>query len=382
MKKTTETVPAEALKFHYADDASVCEFADAGEDGKSPVKIKARSRHPIFHWYWGWVIHDMAGMKLSKRCVPIDYCHNSEEVLGALEAFDTESGDLQTEGFVDAEDTRGAEVIRKGKMGVPYEASIFFDRRTIEAERLGEREKATVNGVTVKGPITIIRKWTLRGVAITPYGYDPRTSTRFSEDDCDVDVTLLSSEPDEGEETMSVEQTTSDAGQLSEGVRNIEQTQDQTPPAGATELGAEPSSEASPGDTGELSDDSGDETSSDPPADSTKLSNDEPGQETEPKSKTPPGQSYIEKFGLEKGSQYYARGLSMEAAATEHFQTVEQENTALRARLDAAQTGLGSEEPVSFSGDPSAATEDDEGGSGDDALDAFCANTKLPGARS
>src|SRR5690606_6439778 len=107
-----------------------------------------------------------------------------------------------------------------------------------EAERLSDKETAIVNGVTVRGPVTIIRKWTLRGVAVCPYGYDPKTSTRFSQDDGDVDVTLLSHESEEGGSTMPVEQKNQEAGKLSEGAGNEQQPK--TPPAGSGDLGQQP----------------------------------------------------------------------------------------------------------------------------------------------
>ncbi len=336
--------------------------------------------------------------------VPIDYCHDSSEVLGALGTFDTESGDLQCTGFVDRDDQRAAEVVRKVKMGVPYEASIFFDRRTIEGERLSDRETATVNGVTVRGPVTIIRKWTLRGVAICPYGYDPKTSTRFSEDDCDVDVTLLSSDPDSGDESMSNTPQAAETGELSEqtggepqtaesqaasrqmagmfgrflvSMSKIGRTGEDEPPE--SELGAgspsEKPAEKPAEKPGELSDDSGEETPANPPETSTELG--AGGDVEKPSDKKAPGQAFIERFGLEKGAVFFAQGLSMDQATAEHNKALEKKVEELSARIDGAN--LGSEEPVSFSGEGAGTNDEQSKGTGDSALDAFCANTKLPG---
>ncbi len=410
MKKTIEKVPAEALKFHFGDEASACEFADAGDDGKVPIKIKARSREPIAHWYWGRVIHDMSGMRTNKKRVPLDYCHREDEILGALDTFDTEAGDLQTAGFLDAEDERAAEIVRKGKKGVPYEASIFFDRRTVEAERLGERESATVNGVTVRGPVTIIRKWTLRGVAVCPYGYDPKTSTRFSDNGGDVDVTLLSHDPDEGGSTMPVDQQNQDPGQLSEkggadpqpeGHENpvqlvgmfgrllgrmvkFSQSSEDTPadpPPKPTELSDTPAEKPAdePGEKpGKLSTGEGEGAPANPPEASTELG---AGSEPEaPAEKKAPGQVFIDRFGLEQGAVYFAQGLSMEEATFQHNKTLEKKVDELTARIEGAN--LGSEAPVTFSGATSKSNGKEEKASGDDALDAFCANTNLPGQRS
>jgi hypothetical protein len=348
----------------------------------------------------------MAGMKLTKTRVPIDYCHREDEVLGALDAFDTESGDLQCEGFVDAKDARADEISRKGKMGVPYEASIFFDRRTVEAERLSDRETATVNGVTVRGPVTIIRKWTLRGVAICPYGYDPKTSTRFSEEtDSDVSVTLLSRDPQIGEEPMSTNSQPAGSGELSETVDTESQAPESQVPPGqlagmfgrllvrmaqlgrpgdesdepsASKLGAGSGDEKPPEKPAEKTSElSGEVASVDPPKTSTELGT-ASGVE-KPNEKTAPGQAFIDRFGLQQGAVYFAQGLSMDKATAEHNKALEKKVEELSARIEGAN--LGSEEPVSFSGEGGGAAGEQNKGSGDEALDTFCANTKLPGSR-
>jgi hypothetical protein len=47
-------------------------------------------------------------------------------------------------------------------------------------EELRPGQVATVNGNQLEGPATIIRQWTLRGVAVCPYGADPNTSSQLS----------------------------------------------------------------------------------------------------------------------------------------------------------------------------------------------------------
>ena len=197
----TRNVPKAALCFHIGE----CEFASNGEGSKTaPVKMVARSGKPVQHWYWGKVVHDLSGMRLSKPKLPIDYCHNSDEVLGYLNKFDTSSGDLVCSGAVTPfkPDDRASEVLFKNKEGVPYEASIFFDPRAgLRIEEFGPGATAVVNGQTFEGPGIVIRQWTLRGVAICPYGQDPNTSTQFRESDT-INVTVFKQET----QTMSQQQ--------------------------------------------------------------------------------------------------------------------------------------------------------------------------------
>ena len=177
---TRRTVPASALCFNLGE----FEFASSGigDQKQIPVKLLARTGQPIRHWYWGTVVHDMAGMQLAKDTLPLDYCHFEEEVVGFLNKFDISSGDLQVSGVLVpfAEDDRASEIAFKAKSGVPYEASINFAGGPLRIEELQTGTSATVNGNLVNGPATIIRQWTLRGVAVCPYGADMNTETELS----------------------------------------------------------------------------------------------------------------------------------------------------------------------------------------------------------
>lgn len=170
-------IPAAAMR------CSLGEFTlgDNGEDAKTaPIRLLARNGKPIEHWYFGKVVHDFDGMQHKNR-IPIDYVHSEDDVIGYVNKFDASSGDLQLSGalvpFKDSD--RATEIIFKAKAGVPYEASIDF-RDSMVMEELRPGQMAMVNGSNVEGPATIIRQWTLRGVAVCPYGADPNTSSQLS----------------------------------------------------------------------------------------------------------------------------------------------------------------------------------------------------------
>lgn len=173
------TVPAEALRF----DAGP--FTLAGKqaaDGNRPVSMLARTADPIDNWYWGKVVHDMAGMKLAAPTLPIDYCHDREQILGYLDQFAAGNDGLNVSGqLVQFKgDDRTAEVCFKADAGVPYQASIEFDPSTYVLECLREGFQATVNGRQLEGPACIIRQWTLVAVAICPCGADAGTRTQLA----------------------------------------------------------------------------------------------------------------------------------------------------------------------------------------------------------
>lgn len=171
-----KSIPVTACRF------SDCEVSigDNGPQAKTaPIKLTARSGQPIEHWFWGRVVHDLAGMHLHKPRLPVDYAHDDKEVIGYLNRFDTQSGDLVVSGaLVPFKDTdRATEIIHKNREGVPYEASINFGGDGIKIEEVAEGFIAQVNGYAFEGPGIIIREWPLRGVAICPYGADANTNS-------------------------------------------------------------------------------------------------------------------------------------------------------------------------------------------------------------
>jgi len=174
-------IPASACTFEIADP----EVGDNGEGAKTaPVRLVARSGKPIEHYYWGRVVHDMAGMHLSKPRIPIDYCHDTGDVIGFLNRFNTESGDLVVTGALVPfkSSDRATEIMHKMKNGVPYEASINFGGDGIKVQEIAEGEVAEVNGARFDGPGIVIREWPLRGVAICPYGADGNTESAVLSD--------------------------------------------------------------------------------------------------------------------------------------------------------------------------------------------------------
>lgn len=170
------SIPASACTFVVPE----VEFGDNGATAKTaPVRLLARSGKPIEHWFWGRVVHDLAGMHLHKPRIPIDYVHDAKEVVGYLNRFDTSSGDLIASGALVPfkESDRATEIIHKTREGVPYEASINFGGDGLKIQELVENETADVNGARFDGPGIIVREWPLRGVAICPYGADMNTAS-------------------------------------------------------------------------------------------------------------------------------------------------------------------------------------------------------------
>lgn len=200
---TTQTrdVPADALRFDCESPLQFAEMQEGGSNERVAFEMLARSPQPISHWYWGRIVHDMAGMFTRKPTLPIDYCHRGQwsiaDLIGMASEFDAdEQNGLTIRGQLVS--TRGDDVARdvidKGQAGIPFESSIDFYGPGLVLEEVGEGASVEVNGYTFEGPGVVARKWPLRGAAVCPYGADSNARAAFAERD-----------QESGDETVAVQ---------------------------------------------------------------------------------------------------------------------------------------------------------------------------------
>jgi hypothetical protein len=177
--KDFSKVPAKAFLF----GGGAVSFADSDGDNY-PIKMVARSAQPVDHWFWGRIVHDMAGVTIHKDRIPVDYIHAEE--IGYLNKFSTGPAGLLVEGALvptDEPSDPARKLIARSKGGVPYEASINWAGDGSILEQVQEGFTAEVNGYQFEGPGVIVRAWPLRGVAVCPYGADMNTESQFGESD-------------------------------------------------------------------------------------------------------------------------------------------------------------------------------------------------------
>lgn len=174
----TNVAPASAFALEAPQSAKLLASTDPTT---RPVELLARTNEPIVHWYWGRFVHDFAGMSHANS-IPIDYRHQADEPLGFIDTFTVNEKGLTLGGKIsslepgDCADT----IMKRSDLGTPYQASILFDPESCLLEFVDEGFVATVNGLQLDGPLTIVRKWTLKGVAITLYGYDSGSAAKLS----------------------------------------------------------------------------------------------------------------------------------------------------------------------------------------------------------
>jgi hypothetical protein len=324
-----QSIPARACLFAGGE----IEVRSNGEGTKTAaVRLKARSGGPIYHWYWGRVVHDLAGMRLNKPRLPIDYAHNDSEVLGYLNHFDTKSGDLLASGALTPfkEGDRASEVIFKMNEGVPYEASIFFGGDGIKLQEIAEGEITQVNGRQFEGPGVVIREWPLRGVAICPYGADANTESAAMSSAAGKAFTATAWTPEEKRmseeenapapveqeaETQEAVESASVEGEVVEAVEAVEAAPVETAPEEAPSESVPQAAEAS-------------------------AQKPEPIPEPEPS----PREEFarmVKDFGVELAAEVFIAGGDHAAARERHFARLADEVKELRAKLAADPAGAG-----------------------------------------
>ncbi|WP_145112563.1 hypothetical protein [Botrimarina mediterranea] len=155
----------------------------ATSQDQEPVRIFARSTGPAYNdcYLGGTVYHDFGGMTLARKANHvIEWIHS--ESIGYFDSHKIADGvGLWLYGmlvFSGGKDNLARQVATQLSKGVPLEASIVTDSKPL-IDEIQRGRLASVNGLRVAGPCAIVRKWTLRGVAICPYGADAATRSEL-----------------------------------------------------------------------------------------------------------------------------------------------------------------------------------------------------------
>jgi len=209
----TTNATADAPRGAFQLTCGPMQFMDGSDDSPElrPFRMVARSAEPIEHWYWGRIVHDFDGMQLRKDRCPIDWRHDETAELGFADSFEVTDDGLQLSGslIVLEENDRADQVHKRGKAGMPYEASLDWIGDGTELEWIPEDVTTEVNGRQFDGPGYVARKWPLRAAAVCPYGADAATETQFSDAD-DMPSVRVFTQPTE-KTTVSKETNTNDA---------------------------------------------------------------------------------------------------------------------------------------------------------------------------
>lgn len=314
---------------------STCEFAQpsardsASKLRRAKISMLARTGSPVYHWYWGWIVHDMAGMKAPEK-IALDYRHDGDQIIGYADKI-TAKNDLTIEGELLSrnEDDVAATVMDLGSAGVPYQSSIQFNPYSVLLEYVPDQAKTKVNGLEVTGPCVIVREWELQRCAVTPTGVDGGTSTKFSTESAQQAAQFSlrwKDSPAMTKSTSAPAATTAEAGQ---------QSQPGTPATAASAATSPATATAAAGQQSQ-------------PGVSTETVVSASTFEAEFRNKL---KRYTDRFGAEHGAKYFGDGLSYEGALEQHCTKLQADlqvsftaNEELKTKL--SQLNLGEKTPV------------------------------------
>lgn len=290
----TKTIPA--AECYFVADVEIKE-RKSDDSRSTPFAATARTGDALNHAYWGRVVHDLDGMRVKPR-IPIDYNHNPDLIIGYANRFNTESGDLEIRGALTPskheEFSKAQEVIDKAEQGVPWEMSISFPG-DITVEEVPEGEQVEVNQRQFTGPLSVIRSWPLRAVAVTPMGQDAATAIQFSEDQT-VTCTYINQEADMA--ATKDELTVAEAEVEIKDDRAVDVAD-----TDSAEVEAETTVDAEAVDA----------------TDADELS-------------AATAEDFRSRFGHVQGSLYFADGISLDEATAKELERLQAENTELRSR--------------------------------------------------
>lgn len=150
------------------------------------------------HYWWGDVVFDLDTIQM-KTPLGALIDHDPGRRAGVVRSFTKDNqGGLKVSGDL-LSNKNGQEVAQDSDEGYPWEMSVYISPGSIEEVERGE---VTVNGRTLKAPITIFRHGVIREVSFCALGADDNTSAvaashtpkQFNKQQEDTDVTELEKE--------------------------------------------------------------------------------------------------------------------------------------------------------------------------------------------
>lgn len=155
--------------------------AEEGKPAKLPrIEIEAYGGGVMNVGYWGPVVIDLAGLNASDT-VPILYAHSTysvDNILGQSDKVNNDGKTLGLAGDMMSDGVTARNVKTLAGNGFNFQASVGID--PLEYSEVEDGVDVEVNGQTVRGPFTFVRRSQLNEVSIVPLGADGSTSARIA----------------------------------------------------------------------------------------------------------------------------------------------------------------------------------------------------------
>jgi uncharacterized protein YdaT len=141
------------------------------------------------HWWWGDLAIDLKGMKFPKGKYPILENHDTSKKIAFMGKPLTDGALRVNEKTVKFVETEESEEFRKpSKQGFPYEASMYAIPKIIE--KVEDGAASNVNGMSLKGPVTIWRETVFKEASVCVFGYDSNTKAAAFDEEEEMEITM------------------------------------------------------------------------------------------------------------------------------------------------------------------------------------------------
>lgn len=161
LSKKTE-IPAAAFNFRQGGAVT---FSDASNKNRIRLLLY-NGTVTMGHWYWGNIAFDLKGMRLAKPKVPILQEHRDRVGFSTSHKI---NGQFILEGKF-LKNPTAQELRADMQQGFPMQASLRFSPEKSEIEHITEGESVQVNGHTLPGPGTLVRKTVIVEGSLCTFG--------------------------------------------------------------------------------------------------------------------------------------------------------------------------------------------------------------------
>ncbi|MEM9827733.1 MAG: hypothetical protein AAF958_14175 [Planctomycetota bacterium] len=167
------------------DLVATIEAADDGDDAKPTFRARVYSgdrMRPRFNGYASPtpVVIDLQGVRVDRRGskLPVLYAHERGTPIGHTSRVDVGTSAITAEGVLSVPSERQREVIGAAKNGYRWAVSVGFE--ATEREFITAGETAMVNGRTMRGPLYIARKGTVKEISLLSIGAEASAAATVS----------------------------------------------------------------------------------------------------------------------------------------------------------------------------------------------------------
>jgi hypothetical protein len=163
----------------------------------------------------GPVVVDLAGLEVNTQRKPVLREHKRDLIVGQSKAIVNDGVQVRVTGTISQRTAAGREVLELAEEGFPWQASMGLGVKVVEPVRDGKT--VSVNGRTLTGPLTVLRKTILKENSFAPLGADGATSAAVFSDDGSAPVVIPTEEP-----PMTIEQVKEFAADNTEAVLELD----------------------------------------------------------------------------------------------------------------------------------------------------------------